>query len=88
MSRYAALAAQLAHIEEAGLRRTLRPLTMTGPTRARFDGRDVTVFSSNDYLGLAQHPDVVSAYKGGGVGASRLISGDRQAHHGLEEQLR
>jgi 8-amino-7-oxononanoate synthase len=45
------------------------------------------VFSSNDYLGLAQHPDVRAAWKGAGAGSSRLIAGDRPAHHALETAL-
>lgn len=50
-------------------------------------------FCSNDYLGLANHPDVVSALQQGardygvGSGASHLICGHTQAHHALEEEL-
>jgi 8-amino-7-oxononanoate synthase len=45
------------------------------------------VFCSNDYLGLAQHPEVQAAYKGAGAGAARLISGNRPAHLALEAAL-
>lgn len=62
-------------------------LTMTGPVTGTLDGRSVTVFCSNDYLGLAHHPDVVDAFQGSGVGASRLISGNRPAHEDLEAHL-
>ena len=51
------------------------------------DGRNVTLFCTNDYLGLATHPDVTAAYRGGGAGAARLISGNRPAHVALEEAL-
>lgn len=50
-------------------------------------------FCSNDYLGLANHPDVVAALCQGslqygvGSGASHLISGHSSAHHELEEAL-
>jgi 8-amino-7-oxononanoate synthase len=49
--------------------------------------------SSNNYLGLANHPEVVEAACraarefGVGAGASRLISGSMRAHHDLEGQL-
>lgn len=50
-------------------------------------------FCSNDYLGLANHPDVVKALQqgaqtyGAGSGASHLICGHTQAHHQLEQEL-
>jgi 8-amino-7-oxononanoate synthase len=50
-------------------------------------------FCSNDYLGLANHPDVVAAFRAGaerygvGAGASHLVSGHGRAHHALEEEL-
>jgi 8-amino-7-oxononanoate synthase len=50
-------------------------------------------FCSNDYLGLANHPDLVDALQRGaqnygvGSGAAHLISGHTAAHHALEEEL-
>lgn len=50
-------------------------------------------FCSNDYLGLANHPQVITALQQGaqrygvGSGASHLISGHSHAHHALEEEL-
>jgi len=50
-------------------------------------------FCSNDYLGLANHPDIIAALKKGadeygvGAGASHLINGHSRAHHALEEEL-
>ena len=50
-------------------------------------------FSSNDYLGLSTHPDIVAAAQaaleryGVGAGASRLMSGDLAIHHELEEAV-
>jgi len=50
-------------------------------------------FCSNDYLGLAHHPEVIAAFKAGadrygvGAGASHLVSGHSTAHHALEEEL-
>ena len=57
------------------------------------DGRELVNFCSNDYLGLANHSEVVTAYKKGaekygvGSGASHLINGHSHAHHALEEEL-
>jgi glycine C-acetyltransferase/8-amino-7-oxononanoate synthase len=56
-------------------------------------GRPVLLLCSNDYLGLAAHPRVREAAAeaalrwGAGAGASRLISGNMEPHHLLEERL-
>ncbi|MGH8790736.1 MAG: 8-amino-7-oxononanoate synthase [Cupriavidus necator] len=55
--------------------------------------RDLLAFSSNDYLGLANHPALIEALAdgarlyGAGSGASHLISGHSRAHAALEEDL-
>jgi 8-amino-7-oxononanoate synthase len=57
------------------------------------DGRAVTAFASNDYLGLTQHPEVIAAAHaaldrwGAGSGAARLIVGSRPVHTDLEHAL-
>jgi 8-amino-7-oxononanoate synthase len=57
------------------------------------DGREYLSFCSNDYLGLANHPEVVAAFHrgldryGAGSGAAHLITGHSRAHHELEEAL-
>ncbi|MGZ4958935.1 MAG: 8-amino-7-oxononanoate synthase [Methylomonas sp.] len=57
------------------------------------DGRQVVNFCSNDYLGLANHPEVIVAFKNGaerygvGSGSAHLICGHSAAHHALEEEL-
>ena len=75
------------------LTRRLLPLESgTGPV-VRIAGRDVLLFASNDYLGLARDPDVVAAAVhatqsyGAGAGAARLVSGSLPPHHQLEEAL-
>jgi 8-amino-7-oxononanoate synthase len=56
-------------------------------------GKKLLSFCSNDYLGLANHPEVVAAFKrgldqyGAGSGASHLVTGHTAAHSALEEEL-
>jgi 8-amino-7-oxononanoate synthase len=84
---------ELAALERAGLRRTLRALH--GRTGARVADRDRTYvdFSSNDYLGLAADPRVAQAAvaalrtAGTGAAAARLISGHHELHDALEQAL-
>lgn len=87
MTRFSALEERVQSIDAAGLRRVLRPIEMHTSTTGMLDGALVNVFCSNDYLGLAHHPEVRAAFQGSGVGASRLISGDRAGHQGIEKQL-
>jgi len=55
--------------------------------------KTVINFSSNDYLGLNHHPEVIAAMQrgakqyGSGSGAAHLITGHSRAHHLLEEEL-
>ena len=57
------------------------------------DDRKVISFCSNDYLGLANHPQVKQAmveaigHYGVGSGAAHLVNGHSDAHHQLEEEL-
>ena len=57
------------------------------------DGKRYLAFASNDYLGLANHPDLIAAAQEGaarfgvGSGASHLVSGHSRAHEELEERL-
>lgn len=57
------------------------------------EGREVLLFASNNYLGLANHPQLKDAAIkaiekfGVGSGASRLISGNVTPHHVLEDEL-
>lgn len=82
-------------LERDALRRDLKPVTGQGNhTSVRGeDGSLFVSFSSNDYLGLANHPKVVEAAHRGidecgvGSGASRLITGTHPAHLELERVL-
>jgi len=68
---------------------------LDGPqgVNVRLDGGEYLSFCSNDYLGLANHPDVVAAFHqgldrfGAGSGAAHLIAGHSRAHHELEDAL-
>ena len=84
-ARFKRLEERVAELESSGLARSLRPLFPTGPTTAELEGQEIQVFSSNDYLGLAW--ELRSSWRGRGAGSSRLIAGDRNAHHALEEKL-
>lgn len=87
------LAARLAERRAADLYR-LRPLlgSPQGP-QVEVDGRRLLAFCSNDYLGLANHPQVIEAWRAGaqrwgvGGGASHLVIGHSTPHHELEEAL-
>ncbi|MEW6447311.1 MAG: 8-amino-7-oxononanoate synthase [Bacillota bacterium] len=80
-------------MERAGLRRSLRPLTPLGPTRALYGGREVVLFCTNNYLGLTHHPRVIARARealeayGSGSGAARLISGHTCLCEALEEAV-
>lgn len=69
------------------------PFDSLGPLGRLPNGAEVLSFSSNDYLGLTHHPEVIEAAIaatqrwGAGAGASRLIAGSRPIHHELEVRL-
>lgn len=83
-------------LSELGARHLTRRLTplhsSVGPV-VEMAGRQILLLASNDYLGLASHPEVVqSAIEatqrfGAGAGASRLISGSLPPHQELESAL-
>jgi len=103
----AALRAQLADLERQQLRRVRRCVdaaSLASPgagagapegaaTRVSIDGHPLINFCSNDYLGLAQHPEVsaaliaVASREGVGSGASHLVTGHGLEHERLEEEL-
>lgn len=87
------LQTELQKLRDAGLYRQLRRVDgEQGPTLV-LDGREVINFSSNNYLGIANHPALCAAAKqaidryGCGSGASRLISGNMTLHEELEAKL-
>ena len=87
------LASRLAERRAAHLYRQ-RPLLETPQQpEVMVDGEQLLAFCSNDYLGLASHPEVIRAVQQGaerwgvGGGASHLVMGHSTPHHQLEEAL-
>ena len=84
---------RLAELEQNLLKRSLRTTTSPCTPHPTVDGRTLKAFCSNDYLGFANHPDLIVALAEGaklygtGSGASHLISGHSIAHAKLEEAL-
>src|SRR5688572_28176728 len=80
----------LAQRREANLLRRRRPLRVLDSTHVEIDGRRYVNFSSNNYLGLTHHPDVIDAAAratrdhGAGSGAAALISGYSDVHASAE----
>ena len=78
---------------EQNLYRTRKVIASAQGAEVIVDGKRYLNFCSNDYLGLANHPDIISAFKnaadefGVGSGASHLVCGHSALHHRLEEQL-
>lgn len=76
-----------------GLLRSRRTLATPQSPHIVVDGKPYLAFCSNDYLGLASHPQLVAALQQGaqewgvGAGAAHLVSGHFAPHHLLEQQL-
>ncbi len=87
------LADRLTEIRQAGLHRELISIDSAQGPRLTIDGHEFLNFSSNDYLGLANHNALREAAAkaatdfGAGTGASRLICGSLKPHQELEESL-
>ncbi len=87
------LAADLDIRKAASLYRERKILQSPQQPEVIVDGKAYLAFCSNDYLGLANHPAIISAFKqaadeyGVGGGASHLVSGHSFHHHALEEEL-
>jgi len=79
--------------QSAGLQRRRRVVRPVSATEVEIDGKRVTAFASNDYLGLSRHPRLIEAVAegarryGAGAGASHLVSGHHAVHDALEHEL-
>ncbi len=76
-----------------GLLRQRRMLQSPQAPHITVDGKSYLSFCSNDYLGLANHPQLIAALQQGaqqhgvGAGAAHLVSGHGATHHQLEHEL-
>ena len=84
---------ETSRIEAAGLLRRVRTLESASEPEVILNGRRVLCLASNNYLGLAAHPEVVGAAAeaakryGAGAGSARLITGGLVLHDDLEARL-
>jgi glycine C-acetyltransferase len=89
----AQLQSTLEEIRAAGLYKAERELASPQAAHVQAGGRDVLNFCANNYLGLADHPEVVTAAKaaldewGFGMASVRFICGTQTQHTALEQQL-
>ena len=88
------LGEKLAEMKAQGTLKTLRTLTSPMDARVSMEGHgEVLILSSNNYLGLANHPEVIEAGKraleryGAGTASVRFICGTFAPHRELEEAL-
>jgi glycine C-acetyltransferase len=76
-----------------GLYKRERQIESPQGTAIRVNGRDVINFCANNYLGLANHPDVVAAaheglkHHGYGLSSVRFICGTQTSHRDLEQTI-
>ncbi len=84
---------QLDKREQAHQYRRRRIMSTPQGIKVRIGGREYLNFCSNDYLGLANHPELKKSFKqavdryGVGSGSAHLINGHSHEHHALEEEL-
>jgi len=90
----ARLQAELDEFKRTGVYKRLNHLDAPQGAQTVMEGRgDVIILSSNNYLGLCDHPDVVAAGKAGldrygaGTGSVRFICGTFTVHRELERAL-
>ncbi|MFV1984159.1 MAG: 8-amino-7-oxononanoate synthase [Thiohalomonadales bacterium] len=84
---------QLEQRKKNSLYRTRRIINSAQDVNISVNGKQVLNFCSNDYLGLANNTEVITAFKkaadkfGVGSGSAHLVTGHLSVHHELEQQL-
>jgi len=83
----------LEELKQQGLYKTERIITSSQSAEIEVNGKTVLNFCANNYLGLANHPEVVKASQnimndwGFGLSSVRFICGTQQIHKQLEEKV-
>lgn len=89
----ASIKAFLSERKKQSLYRSLRVSQSAQQPVMFIDGKECLNFCSNDYLGLANHPEIITSFKtaadvyGVGSGASHLINGHSKEHQKLEDAI-
>jgi len=84
---------ELDELKRRGLFRQMRMVSSAAGRMVKIQGREKIVFCSNNYLGLANHQQIIQTVKTGldrwgfGVGASRLLSGNTEIHERVQGRL-
>ena len=87
------LRAQIDEVKANGLYKSERIITSQQHGQVAVGERDVLNFCANNYLGLANHPDIIAAAKEGldshgfGMASVRFICGTQDIHKQLERQI-
>ena len=87
------IASELASIRDAGLYKSERSISSAQGTHITVKGQSVLNMCANNYLGLAQHPEMASAAAAGlkewgyGLASVRFICGTQDVHKQLESKL-
>ena len=84
---------ELGNLKQQALYRQLKTMNAAQASRTIVNGKACILLSSNNYLGLTEHPELKAAAKmaadlwGTGSGGSRLITGNMRLHEELEETI-
>lgn len=84
---------ELEALKQAGKFKVEREIESTQGPEVELGGRKILMFASNNYLGLANHPDIVNTAEealkkyGFGLSSVRFISGTETIHRVLEKKL-
>jgi len=83
----------LNYLKQQNLYRHLNTMNTAQAAKTMVNGKECILLSSNNYLGLTEHPELKAAAKeavdlwGTGSGGSRLITGNMRLHEELEETI-